>query len=128
MKRLHLEYGIKFFFGTDDNFFNSKARATSIVETLAATRFDDGVRLGKRCRWGTEATVHDVIQMRDHLKRTREAGCRGIWMGVEDMTATLVKKGQSVDKTREAFHLLRDHHIHPMPMLMHDDGQPLVSP
>jgi hypothetical protein len=28
-----------------------------------------------------------------------EAGCRALWLGVEDMTATLVNKGQSVDKT-----------------------------
>src|SRR5581483_8352162 len=49
------------------------------------------------------------------------------WLGVEDMTATLVKKGQSVDKTSEAFGLLRAAGICPMPMMMHHDTQPLYS-
>ena len=53
-------------------------------------------------------TVHDTLQMNDHLPLVREAGCRALWLGVEDMTATLVKKGQSVDKTTEAFRALRD--------------------
>ena len=43
------------------------------------------------------------------------------------MTATLVNKGQSVDKTTEAFRLLRDAGICPMPMMMHHDSQPLYS-
>jgi hypothetical protein len=43
------------------------------------------------------------------------------------MTATLVNKGQSVIKTKEAFSLLRDHGICPMPMMMHHDTQPLYS-
>ena len=45
----------------------------------------------------------------------------------EDMTATLVRKGQSVDKTTEIFRLLHKHGICPMPMLMHHDEQPLIS-
>jgi hypothetical protein len=44
------------------------------------------------------------------------------------MTATLVNKGQSVDKTTEAFQRLRDAGICPMPMMMHHDSQPLYSP
>ena len=47
---------------------------------------------------------------------------------MEDLTATLVKKGQSVDKTTEAFRRLRDAGICPMPMMMHHDSQPLYSP
>ena len=43
------------------------------------------------------------------------------------MTAKLIKKGQSVDKTREAFRLLRENGVHPMPMMMHHDEQPLIS-
>jgi hypothetical protein len=65
--------------------------------------------------------------MRDHLPLVREAGCRALWLGVEDMTATLVNKGQSVDKTTESFQLLRDAGICPMPMMMHHDSQPLYS-
>ncbi len=127
MKRLRQDYGIKFFFGSDDNFFNRKDRAVRIVETLAATTLDDGTPLRKALGWGTEATVHDTLQMRDHLRTARTGGCKALWMGVEDMTATFVKKGQSVDKTREAFLLLQRNGINPMPMLMHDDTQPLVS-
>lgn len=127
MKRIREEYGIRFFFGADDNFFNRKERAIAIIEELATTRLADGAPLGKRAAWGTEATIHDTLQMRDHLRRAREGGLRALWMGVEDMTATLVKKGQSVDKTGEAFRLLQRTGIHPMPMLMHDDSQPLIS-
>jgi hypothetical protein len=43
------------------------------------------------------------------------------------MTGTLVKKGQSVDKTTEAFRLLQRRGICPMPMMMHHDEQPLWS-
>src|SRR6185436_19471886 len=57
-----------------------------------------------------------------------KAGCRALWLGVEDMTATLVNKGQSVNKTTEAFQLMRDNGICPMPMMMHHDTQPLYSP
>jgi hypothetical protein len=57
----------------------------------------------------------------------RKAGCRALWLGVEDMTATLVNKGQSVNKTTEAFQLMRDNGICPMPMMMHHDSQPLYS-
>jgi radical SAM superfamily enzyme YgiQ (UPF0313 family) len=124
--RLHREYGLRYFFGADDNFFNHKQRTLDIVETLARTEID-GVPIRKRLRWGTEVTVHDTLQLRDHLATVRTAGVRALWLGVEDMTATLVNKGQSVDKTTEAFRLLRKHGICPMPMMMHHDSQPLVS-
>ena len=127
MWRLNKEYGLRYFFGVDDNFFNTKARTLEIVETLARAEFD-GVPLRKKARWYTEVTVHDTLQMREHLPLVREAGCRALWMGVEDMTATLVNKGQSVDKTTESFRLLRDAGICPMPMMMHHDSQPLYSP
>jgi hypothetical protein len=55
------------------------------------------------------------------------AGCRALWLGVEDMTATLVKKGQNVSKTTEVFGRLRDAGICPMPMMVHHDSQPLFS-
>ena len=83
--------------------------------------------LRSRARWYTEVTVHDTLQMKDHLPLVRESGCRALWLGVEDLTATLVKKGQSADKTTEAFHALRDAGICPMPMMMHHDSQPLYS-
>jgi len=48
-------------------------------------------------------------------------------LGVEDITASLVRKGQSEDKTLEAFRLLRENGIIPVPMMMHHDSQPLIS-
>jgi hypothetical protein len=127
MWRLNNEYGIRFFFGADDNFFNSKARTLEIVEALAGAEFE-GQRLARKARWYTEVTVHDTLLMKEHLPLVRDSGCRALWLGVEDMTATLVKKGQSVDKTSEAFRALRENGICPMPMMMHHDSQPLYSP
>jgi len=126
MWRLNKDYGLHHFFGTDDNFFNDKSRTLDIVDKLARAQFD-GVRLAKRARWYTEVTVHDTLQMKEHLPLIRESGCRALWLGVEDLTATLVKKGQSADKTTEAFRALRDAGICPMPMMMHHDTQPLYS-
>ncbi len=126
MWRLNEEYGLRYFFGADDNFFNNKARTLEIVQTLASAQFGD-VPLRRRIRWHTEVTVHDTLQMKEHLSLVHDSGCRALWLGVEDMTATLVNKGQSVDKTTEAFGRLRAAGICPMPMMMHHDAQPLYS-
>src|SRR5262249_33954817 len=123
MQRLHIEFGIKYFFGADDNFFNNKERTLDIVETLARVNIA-GQPIRKRIRWATEVTVHDTLALREHLPLVRTAGVRALWLGVEDMTATFVRKGQSVDKTSEAFRLLQGHGINPMPMMMHHDSQP----
>ena len=64
--------------------------------------------LRHKVRWATEVTVHDTLQMKEHLPLLCKSGCRALWLGVEDMTATLVNKGQSVNKTTEAFQLMRD--------------------
>jgi hypothetical protein len=126
MWRLYKEFGLRYFFGVDDNFFNHKDRTLQIVQALATAEFD-GTPLRRKARWYTEVTVHDTLLMKDHLPLVREAGCRALWLGVEDMTATLVKKGQSVDKTTESFRLMRQAGICPMPMMMHHDSQPLYS-
>jgi len=123
---LYKAYGIRNFFGVDDNFFNKKALTLDILETLASAEFD-GVPLRRKARWYTEVTVHDTLQMKEHLPLAHKAGVRALWLGVEDMTATLVNKGQSVDKTSEAFRLMRAAGICPMPMMMHHDSQPLYS-
>jgi len=125
MRGIDREFGIRYFFGADDNFFNTEKRTLEIVETLAKARRDLDKK--RRFRWATEVTVHDTLKLKDHLGTVRKAGARALWMGVEDMTATLVKKGQSVNKTTEAFGLLKEHGIHPMPMMMHHDEQPLIS-
>ena len=127
MWRLNEAYGLRNFFGADDNFFNHKQRTLDIVQTLATSENAAGKRLGRVARWYTEVTVHDTLQMKDHLSLVHDAGCRALWLGVEDMTATLVNKGQSVDKTTEAFGRLRAAGICPMPMMMHHDSQPLYS-
>ena len=123
---LHKAFGLRNFFGTDDNFFSDKKRALDIVDTLSGIQIE-GVPLRKRIRWGTEVTVHDTLKFQEHLPAVRKAGVRMLWLGVEDMTATLIKKGQSVDKTTTAFRVLNKNGICPMPMLMHHDDQPLVS-
>mgnify|MGYP001584438173 FL=1 len=125
-RRLNGEYGLSTFFGADDNFFDDKKRTVEILDTLARSEIG-GLPIRKRIRWGTEVTVHDTLQMRNHLRLVRESGVRALWVGVEDMTATLVKKGQSVSKTVEAFGLLQKNGICPMPMMMHHDAQPLIS-
>lgn len=127
MVRIHREFGIRDFFGADDNFFNNKDRTLEIVEAMAAVKVN-GKAFSKIFRWGTEVTIHDTLVMKDHLRAVRKAGVRALWLGVEDMTATLIKKGQSVAKTIEAFRLLRERGISPMPMMMHHDSQPLFTP
>ena len=126
MGRINSVYRIGTFFGTDDNFFNDTARTLDIAEALARK-----VTTGKRpyctIRYFTEVTVHDTIRMKEHLPVIRRSGLTAVWMGVEDLTGTLVKKGQSESKTLEAFRLLRESGIYPIPMMMHHDSQPLVS-
>lgn len=124
MGRLYKEYGLRYFFAADDNFFNSRERALNIAEALASASVD-GRPLCRSVRWSAEVTVHGTLQMKDHLPLVRQSGCRALWLGVEDMTGTLIQKGQSVDKTTEALGSLRDAGICPMPMLMHHDTQPL---
>jgi len=126
MTQLYERYGLRFFFGTDDNFFNDPDRTIPIVEALSRAEIA-GRPLRRSVHWGTEVTVHDTLRMKEHLPAVRKAGAIALWLGVEDMTATFVKKGQSVDKTIEAFALLRRQGIMPVPMLMHHDGQPFYT-
>jgi hypothetical protein len=77
--------------------------------------------------FGTEGTEFDVYKNQDLLPLCRDGGLRGIWFGIEDMTAELVKKGQSPEKTRKLFEILNRVGICPMSMMMHHDGQPLAS-
>jgi radical SAM superfamily enzyme YgiQ (UPF0313 family) len=65
--------------------------------------------------------------MQDQLRTARKAGLRALWLGVEDMSGTLIKKGQSEDRTLEAFRILRQRGIMPMAMMMHHDSQPLFT-
>ena len=126
LEQIASTFHIANFFGTDDNFLNDSKQTLDIVQPLAE-KIRSKQRPLCKIRWGTEATVHDVLRMKEHLPTIRDAGLNWLWMGVEDLTATLVKKGQSESKTIEAFRLLRESGIVPMPMMMHHDTQPLVS-
>ncbi len=126
LTRLHTRYGLRYYFGADDNFFNDKDRALEISDTLARAQIG-GRSIRHHVRLATEVTVRDAMRMKDHLRLVRTAGFRALWMGVEDMTATLVKKGQTVGNTTELFRLLRKRGIMPMPMMMHHDAQPLLT-
>jgi radical SAM superfamily enzyme YgiQ (UPF0313 family) len=126
MGQIATTYGINNFFGTDDNFFNDTKRTLEIAEALAR-RASTGRRPYCKIMYGTEATVHDTIRLQEHLPLIRRSGLAAVWMGVEDLTGTLVKKGQNQSKTIEAFQLLRQSGIAPIPMMMHHDTQPLVT-
>jgi radical SAM superfamily enzyme YgiQ (UPF0313 family) len=126
IEQIYYRYDIRFYFASDDNFFNDQQRTLEIAEALAQ-KIDAGSRPHCKIRWATEATVHDTLRMKDHLSTVRKAGLWALWLGVEDMSGTLVRKGQSADRTLEAFRTLRENGIFPMPMLMHHDAQPLVS-
>lgn len=118
--------GITKFFGTDDNFFNNRETVEETFTELARGRVR-GKPFRDRIFFGTEATEFDVYKNQDLLPLCRDGGLRAIWFGIEDMTAELVKKGQSPEKTEKLFKILNSHGICPMPMMMHHDGQPLVS-
>lgn len=53
---------------------------------------------------------------------------RGIWFGIEDLTAELVNKGQDAGRASELFKLLWKLGIQPMSMMIHNDAQPRRSP
>jgi len=126
IRRLYDEYHFFAFFGADDNFFNNRDRALEISETLAR-EVTAGSRAHCRAILGTEATIHDTLRMKDHLAVVRKAGIVALWLGVEDITASLVNKGQGNEKTLDAFRLLRGHGIFPNPMLIHHDTQPCYT-
>ena len=48
---------------------------------------------------GTVAAVvkgNDTLLMKEHLPLVRKSGCRALWVGVEDLTATLVKSAKAM--------------------------------
>jgi hypothetical protein len=73
MYRLNKEYGLRYFFGTDDNFFNSKARAWT-SSRRSPERSSTACHCGASARWYTEVTVHDTLMMKEHLPLVRKAG------------------------------------------------------
>src|SRR5262249_28684844 len=126
IERIAQSTGINAFFGTDDNFFNNRGTVEETFAELAKGRVH-GKRFRDAVFFGTEATEYDVFKNQDLLPLCREGALRAIWFGIEDMTAELVKKGQSPEKTKKLFELLNQNGICPMSMMMHHDGQPLAS-
>ncbi|MBN1511465.1 MAG: radical SAM protein [Phycisphaerae bacterium] len=127
MKHVFENFGIRQFFGTDDNFFNNRETVLELMEAVASTE-SNGKPLSAQIRFYTEATQFDVSKNQDILPACRKGGLRGIWFGIEDLTAELVKKGQNAQKTKEAFRALCDLGIQPHVMMIHSDDQPLRSP
>ncbi len=126
MARIYEETGIDFFFGTDDNFFNNRETVEDTFKVLSKSTAG-GKPFRDRIFFATEGTEFDVFKNQDLLPMCRDGGLRAIWFGIEDMTAELIKKGQSPEKTKTLFKILNGHGIMPMPMMMHHDGQPLMS-
>ena len=126
MTQLRERYGLRNFFGTDDNFLNRRETVEEIIDHLAKRRIQ-GLRFHKMVRWATEATIHDAYKCIDLMPQMRQAGLRALWFGVEDLTGTMVKKGQAGTKTAEVFAEMNANGLCPMPMMMHHDGQPLYT-
>src|SRR5262249_56922209 len=82
---------------------------------------------GERISSAPEGPEKDSLRTRLFLRLCGAGGLRAVWFGIEDMTAELVKKGQSPEKTKKLFEILNRHGICPMSMMMHHDGQPLAS-
>jgi hypothetical protein len=78
----------------------------------------DGRPFRERIRFATEATQFDSYRNRDLLPLARDAGVHALWFGIEDLTATLINKGQKPAQTIELFRLLREHKISPVAMMM----------
>jgi hypothetical protein len=127
IKLIHENFGIREFFSTDDNFFNSRETVEELMTVLAETTTTGGRLLGSRIRFYTEATQFDVHKNQDLLPLCRKAGLRAIWFGIEDILGEVVNKGQSEGKTAELFGVMRKIGIEPMAMMIHSDEQPLHS-
>jgi radical SAM superfamily enzyme YgiQ (UPF0313 family) len=123
---IHENFGIRYFFSTDDNFFNDRQTVIDLMTEMARTKVG-GKALSSRIRFYTEATEFDVHKNRDLLPLARAGGLSAIWFGIEDITAQLVNKGQTAGKTAELFASLREVGIEPMTMMIHSDAQPLRS-
>jgi radical SAM superfamily enzyme YgiQ (UPF0313 family) len=126
IRTVHERFGIKYFFGADDNFFNRRETAEAIL-TAMARGVARGQPFSKRIRFATEATEFDTYKNRDLLPLAREAGMYALWFGIEDLTATLIKKGQKPAVTVELFRLMQELKISPMAMIMFHNGQPYFT-
>ena len=128
IKVLREEFHIRYMFGTDDNFFNDRKTAEGMFSAMARMQYRVGgvSRQAKRViRFSTEATQSDVVRNLDLLPLAREAGTWALWFGIEDLSATLVNKGQTAEKAALLFREMVRYRILPAVMMMHHDGQPV---
>jgi radical SAM superfamily enzyme YgiQ (UPF0313 family) len=127
LRSVNERFGIKHLFGTDDNFFNHRETAEELLGAMARAT-TGGRPFVQRIRFATEATQFDTFKNRDLLPLARAAGLSAIWFGIEDLTATLINKGQKPEVTIELFRLMHEQKIAPMAMVMFHNGQPYYSP
>jgi radical SAM superfamily enzyme YgiQ (UPF0313 family) len=85
----------------DDNFILNKDRAFKFADLVEQNKL--------KFNWSCTARVDSID--RDLLSRLRDAGCNGLFFGVEsasDDTLKLIKKGFSTDQVISTFDLLHD--------------------
>jgi len=123
---IYERFHIKYFFGADNNFFNRRETAEALLTAMARSKADDAP-FRERIRFATEATQFDTYRNRDLLPLARDAGVHALWFGIEDLTATLINKGQKPTQTIELFRLLAEQKISPMAMKMFHEGQPFYT-
>ena len=126
LRSVNERFGIKHLFGADDNFFNHRETAEELLAAMARAK-TGGRPFVQRIRFGTEATQFDTFKNRDLLPLARAAGLSAVWFGIEDLTATLINKGQKPEVTIELFRLMHEQKIAPMAMVMFHNGQPYYS-
>lgn len=119
-------FGVRYFFGTDDNFFANRDTLVSVFTATSNARAK-GRKMRQKVRFWTEATEADVYKNRDLLQLCADGGLAAIWFGIEDLHTGMVSKGQSIEKTQVVFQELRKHNIQPHVMMIHHDDQPLFS-
>ncbi|MEO1996749.1 MAG: radical SAM protein [Planctomycetaceae bacterium] len=126
MKQLGETMDYRHFFGTDDSFFNDRQSAESILTAMANSNVN-GRPFREAVHFSTEATEYDVHKNRDLLPLAHQAGMRLIFFGIEDLSAKLLNKGQTIDKTETLFREMRQQKVAPYAMMIHHDDQPLWS-
>ena len=116
----------RYFFGTDDNFFNDRDSVEAIFSAMSTGKIH-GVPFSKSIHFITEATAFDVAKNADLLRSAAEAGLKTIYFGIEDLSANLINKGQTAEKTVDLFRELHRWEIEAYAMMIHHDDQPLWS-
>ncbi|MEX0725157.1 MAG: radical SAM protein, partial [Planctomycetaceae bacterium] len=126
IRQLGEELNYRYFFGTDDNFFNDRGSVEEILTGMAKGTVH-GRSFSEAIHFLTEATEFDVYKNRDLLPLARKAGLKTIYFGIEDLNAQLINKGQTLNKTEELFRELHRHEMEGYAMMIHHDDQPLFS-